>query len=359
MKNGVYRFSLDVLRGGSQMQVTTKKSDTARSFVITLMEGGRPYQLEAGVNAFIIIGRPNMSAILDSCMLDLERSVVTYEFNESTAADEGLNTCEIVVEDESGKRITSASFYMLVAEKVYEDGQVHGLSHKELADTGESDLHPMSSITGLESALSEKMNQENLTYLYSEISKKANEKRVELLNDFFTFEIGSLRESVGTLESQLGAKIDEDVARVQNDSKLYTDGLINPISEKVNNIGNVISTALNADMNKLNGSYPSIVTLHIPKGTWWVNAYVNATSSGDPMVRLGINLEGENENFYLVKDHMEPSTSSDYKYAFGRVVSVANDDGVDANLYFYTSQSSAVKGDGNCYTTGMVAFRII
>lgn len=167
MRNSMYRITLDMHDVASQVQITAKQHDTARKLHITLSENGSPYTIEEGCRAVLSINRPGSTVIIDDCEIKLNGSVIMYDFNSQTTEVLGINECEVKLYDPDGDIITSPRFTLLVDENVYNDGEDHGIDHRNVLNRDKEDQHPIKAITGLEKELESKANAEKI---YAEIA---------------------------------------------------------------------------------------------------------------------------------------------------------------------------------------------
>lgn len=167
MRNSIYRITLDMHDVASQVQITAKQHDTARKLHITLSENGSPYTIEEGCRAVLSINRPGSTVINDDCEIKLNGSVIMYDFNSQTTEVLGINECEVKLYDPDGDIITSPRFTLLVDENVYNDGEDHGIDHRNILNRDKDDQHPIKAITGLEKELESKANAEKI---YAEIA---------------------------------------------------------------------------------------------------------------------------------------------------------------------------------------------
>lgn len=133
MRDSIYRFTLDVHDISSQVQIVAKKNDNARTIKTNLMEYGKPYVIEEGCRAVIMIKKPDDNILFNDC--DISGSEIRYEFTEQTTSVDGLCECEIRLFDPEGETITSPRFTMLVNDTVYDAGQIESTSEfKVLTD---------------------------------------------------------------------------------------------------------------------------------------------------------------------------------------------------------------------------------
>lgn len=128
MRDSIYRINLDMHDHSSQVQITAKKGDNARSIYISLYEDGKPYVIEEGCSAVIMIKKPDGYIINNDCMIRLTDSVIIYEFTDQTVADDGLCECEIRLYGTEEDLVTSPRFTIRVTPTVYDDGQVESQS---------------------------------------------------------------------------------------------------------------------------------------------------------------------------------------------------------------------------------------
>lgn len=114
-----HRFTLDMHSAQSQVALPVKVGDTNRSLHISFTEGGTPYYIETGCLVKISIKRPTGTYLEDFCDV-YDNAVAVYDFsqNENTCAVEGIHDCEVVLYGLDGEIIASASFTMVVSERV-------------------------------------------------------------------------------------------------------------------------------------------------------------------------------------------------------------------------------------------------
>lgn len=123
MRDSVYQIALDVHKSVSQMQITAKKNDTARTLYATLNEDGKPYNIEPGSSAVIMIRKPGGTVLMNDCAIRSDGTII-YEFTAQTVSAEGLCECELRLYGQNNQILTSPRFTILVNETVYDDGQV-------------------------------------------------------------------------------------------------------------------------------------------------------------------------------------------------------------------------------------------
>ena len=120
MNYSIKRISLDIHDTASRETVYVKRGDTARALHIVLADGGRPYRITADCYAVFNGKKPDGTVVLNNCTI--ENNVIIYPLTEQTVAAEGLVKCEISLYGFGGTLITSPRFNLMVAPKVYDDG---------------------------------------------------------------------------------------------------------------------------------------------------------------------------------------------------------------------------------------------
>lgn len=121
VNNAVYNISLDLHAVGSQMTLTAKAYDTARTIRCTLTENGKPYTISEGCYAAFTAKKPDGNVLFNATTID---DAINYEFTVNTVNAPGEVECEIRLYDGNGKLITSPRFSILVDDTVYHDGDV-------------------------------------------------------------------------------------------------------------------------------------------------------------------------------------------------------------------------------------------
>lgn len=121
VNNAVYNISLDLHAVGSQLTLTAKAYDTARTIRCTLTENGKPYTISEGCYAAFTAKKPDGNVLFNATTID---DAINYEFTVNTVNAPGEVECEIRLYDGNGKLITSPRFSILVDDTVYHDGDV-------------------------------------------------------------------------------------------------------------------------------------------------------------------------------------------------------------------------------------------
>lgn len=117
-----YRFTLDIHKTKSQVSIPVLQGDTMIKLYISINDGGTPYQIAEGCTAKLICRRPNGKAFLHDCVINDNR--IVYTFDEDTASERGVSTCEIRIKGPSGGTLTTPRFLIVVEEKVLLDEEI-------------------------------------------------------------------------------------------------------------------------------------------------------------------------------------------------------------------------------------------
>ena len=109
------RFTLDIQKFHSQVSVPVARGDTAKTFYITLKDGGKPYYIENDCLARLSIKRPSGTFLQAYCAVE-NNTTIKYDFseNKNTAIEEGLHDCDVSLISESGETLTTSFFSMNV-----------------------------------------------------------------------------------------------------------------------------------------------------------------------------------------------------------------------------------------------------
>ena len=122
MNNSIYRISLDIHDTGSQVSISAKKGDTARSLHITLQENSKPYRIEDGCYAVFTGVKSDGNYLFNDCII--KDNVIVYDFTEQTVPVVGQVKCEVVLYDSNNERITSPHFDIMVEDVIYNDEEI-------------------------------------------------------------------------------------------------------------------------------------------------------------------------------------------------------------------------------------------
>ncbi len=120
MNDSIKRISLDIHSTGSMETVNTKRGDTARTLIISLVDGGLPYIIGEDCYAVFTGKKPDRNVVFNDCTI--KDNTIIYAFTEQTVAVEGRVNCEIKLYGADGKLITSPKFTINVFGTVYNEG---------------------------------------------------------------------------------------------------------------------------------------------------------------------------------------------------------------------------------------------
>lgn len=114
-----HRFTLDMQVAHSQIAIPVTVGDTAKTFYMSLTDGGDPFKLSDGSLAMLTIKRPTGTFLQAFCPI-VNGSTVVYDFqqNENTAAVEGIHKCELTIYGPTSEVISSPWFTMVVSRRV-------------------------------------------------------------------------------------------------------------------------------------------------------------------------------------------------------------------------------------------------
>lgn len=115
MNDVIKRFTLDLQRPSSNEVVYAKGGDTGRKIVVSLTDGGIPYQISADCYA-VFTGKKSSGKILNDCTV--EGNSVVYTITPQNVAAAEKIPCEIRLYNKDNKVITSARFTMIVEQPV-------------------------------------------------------------------------------------------------------------------------------------------------------------------------------------------------------------------------------------------------
>ena len=120
------RFTLDIQKQHSQVCVPVSQYDTAKTFYITLKDGGEPYFISPNCLVKLTIRRPSGKYLEAFCTIE-DNTRIKYDFseNEQTAIEEGIHDCDITLISSDGKRLSTAWFTMLVNRLVVNSDEIN------------------------------------------------------------------------------------------------------------------------------------------------------------------------------------------------------------------------------------------
>ena len=103
----------------SQIAIPVTVGDTAKTFYISLTDGGEAFKIADGNLAMLTIRRPSGTYLQAFCPIK-NNSTIVYDFlqNENTAAMEGVHKCELTLYGPEMEVLASPWFTMVVSQRV-------------------------------------------------------------------------------------------------------------------------------------------------------------------------------------------------------------------------------------------------
>lgn len=115
-----YPFTLDIHGVVSQISFPVSLNDTARSLLISLTDGGRPYEISHGCRAVLAAVKPDGARLLNDCII-VGNKIIRYDFTPQTASFKGKIDCEVRLYGEDGNLVTSPRFTIVVYEGLLDE----------------------------------------------------------------------------------------------------------------------------------------------------------------------------------------------------------------------------------------------
>jgi hypothetical protein len=114
-----HRFTLDMQVAHSQIAIPVTVGDTAKTFYMSLLDGGEPFKIADGSLAVLTIKRPTGTYLQAFCPIK-NNSTIVYDFmqDENTAAVEGIHDCELTLYGPTSEVVSSSWFTMVVSRRV-------------------------------------------------------------------------------------------------------------------------------------------------------------------------------------------------------------------------------------------------
>lgn len=120
------RVILDVQDINSAVTVYAKRGDTGRKIIISLSNGGFPYNIADDCYAVMTAKKPDGNILYNHCHINGD--TIEYEITEQTTAAVGTLLCELKLYGSNDSLITSAKFRIVVDGTIYSDGRVESES---------------------------------------------------------------------------------------------------------------------------------------------------------------------------------------------------------------------------------------
>lgn len=120
--NSYYKIALDIHDHSSSVMLKAKRGDTSRIIYITLMDGRHPYAFDEECYA-VLTGRKDDGTILYNECEIIENTIV-YKFTPQTCSSVGRVACEVKLYGIDDRLLSSASFYLLVEDAIFDDDKL-------------------------------------------------------------------------------------------------------------------------------------------------------------------------------------------------------------------------------------------
>lgn len=110
-----YPFTLDIHGVVSQISFPVSVNDTARSLLISLTDGGKPYEIADGCRAVLAALKPDGTRLFNDCII-VGNKIIRYDFTPQTSSAVGKVDCEVRLYGVYGNLVTSPRFTIVVYE---------------------------------------------------------------------------------------------------------------------------------------------------------------------------------------------------------------------------------------------------
>lgn len=122
MNYSTYRFTLDIHKAKSQVSIPVMLGDTNVKFIISLNDGGTPYQIAEGCTVKFAGRKPSGNFFYHSC--EIEENRIVYTFTKNTANEIGIINCELRIFGQGDGVLTIPRFFIMVESKVLSDEEI-------------------------------------------------------------------------------------------------------------------------------------------------------------------------------------------------------------------------------------------
>ncbi len=119
MNDSIIQIMLDMQELNNLSVVYLKKGDTARKIIITLSDGGFPYEISETSYAVFSATKPDGHTLFNYCTIDENK--IIYEVTQQTTAVVGKMHCEIRLIGPNNAILNSASFLIVVDDTVTDE----------------------------------------------------------------------------------------------------------------------------------------------------------------------------------------------------------------------------------------------
>ena len=120
------KITLDIQQPSTATFVALKKRDIGRKIIISLSDGGFPYEIADDCYAVLTAKKPDNNTLYNHCEID--GNTIVYEITEQTTAAAGRMKAEVKLYGADDTLITSATFRIIIDGTVYDEGEVESTS---------------------------------------------------------------------------------------------------------------------------------------------------------------------------------------------------------------------------------------
>ena len=119
MENVIHYLTLDLTGPDMCPMIEVQRGDSARTLVISLTQGGRPYWIDEGLTAALFATKPDGNPLFNACTIEKNR--ICYDFTPQTANVAGAFDCEIWLVAGDKREMTTPRFTIAVDERMRTD----------------------------------------------------------------------------------------------------------------------------------------------------------------------------------------------------------------------------------------------
>lgn len=119
MENVIHRIALDLTGPDMCPMIEAQRGDSARTLIISLTQGGRPYWIDEGLTAALFATKPDGNPLFNACTIEKNR--IRYDFTPQTANVAGAFDCEIWLVAGDKREMTTPRFTIAVDERMRTD----------------------------------------------------------------------------------------------------------------------------------------------------------------------------------------------------------------------------------------------
>lgn len=119
MENVIHYLTLDLTGPDMCPMIEVQRGDSARTLIISLTQGGRPYRIAEGLTAALYATKPDGNPLFNACTI--EKNQIRYDFTPQTANVLGVFDCEIWLVSGDKRELTTPKFSIAVDERMRTD----------------------------------------------------------------------------------------------------------------------------------------------------------------------------------------------------------------------------------------------